>query len=63
MAKVLSDVQGSSETVVGESGEVRTPMHVMLIGPDGAPVTSLGGTLFATLLVSFVTTGTVLADV
>ncbi len=62
MAKILSDVQGSSETV-GGPGDTKTPIHVMLIGQDGTPLTTLGGSTFVTLLVSFVTTGTALVDV
>lgn len=62
MAKVLSDVQGSSETV-GAGAAIKTPIHVMLIGQDGLPLTTLGASQFATLLVSFVTTGTPLVDV
>lgn len=62
MPKILSDVQGSSETV-GSGADIKTPIHVMLIGQNGLPITSLGGTLFATLLIPYVTTGTTLVDV
>lgn len=62
MAKILSDVQGSSETV-GAGETIKTPIHVMLIGQDGTPLTTLGGAMFVTLLVNFVTTGVALVDV
>lgn len=62
MSKILSDVQGSSETV-GSGAAIKTPIHVMLIGQDGTPLTTLGGSTFVTLLTSFVTTGIALVDV